>query len=252
MLHRLGRIPGITLVAPAWRAVLTVLRKATSRRSALALGLGLVFLFCAIITLQIPARASGPLYRGLPLNYWKGAVVQYATEGKSRSLTDPLVKAAGLREDSGKPAIFSGDPAAVPVLIALLKERDSSINISVYDAMCRIMARASSRNGKFTRSEFIHALTHQLGDKNGETRGLVFELLRDNWQSAVPEVVSALTGLLQDEEPMVRLASVRLLGKIGPDAALAVPSLLALQEDPMVKPEVAEALVGIDPLGVKR
>jgi hypothetical protein len=65
--------------------------------------------------------------------------------------------------------------------------------------------------------------------------------------SAARGAVPALIDVVRTEDRGVRLAAIKALGAIGPDAKEAVPALKALQDDPFNGGPAREALKQIEP-----
>lgn len=190
----------------------------------------------------------GPRYKGLPLSYWRSAVAIRYWDSKP-SLSRRLETLCGLREKSGRPIIFRGDPAAAPVLLRLRRDPTTQFNVirdmfAAYDS--------TSPPNPFLKAEFVKAVTAQLRNPNREARREAMDFLRSTWHKASSETVAGLIGTLQDEDADVRAKSIAMLGEIGPQARPAVPSLLALLNDKSVSAEAAEALRQIDPEAAER
>src|SRR5438552_628344 len=88
------------------------------RRILVPLGVLLFAGFCLSVTMVYRPFEPGPRYKGLPLSYWRKAFREYGQE--QFRLTGRLEAWLGLRGEQDVPAVLSGDPAAVPVLLNLL------------------------------------------------------------------------------------------------------------------------------------
>lgn len=121
---------------------------------------------------------SGPTCRGRPLAYWQQALAS----------ADPALRAETLRQ------LKEEGPAAVPVLLAILKEGQ----------------------GDWTATEVRCLAADLLGQTGGSSA----------------EAIAALTAALQDPEPHVRIVAAGALGLIGPPAREAIPALTAMLQTP--------------------
>ena len=82
---------------------------------------------------------GGPRYRGLSVGYWKNAIINWHRSQRAGRLghassADVLVrleKLVGFRDASYKPAVLSGDGAALPVLLQLLNDNDALLTHEV-------------------------------------------------------------------------------------------------------------------------
>jgi hypothetical protein len=82
---------------------------------------------------------GGPRYRGLSVGYWKKTIINWGRSQRagrlghasSADVVARLEKLVGFRDASYKPAVLSGDGAAVPVLLQLLNDNDALLTNEV-------------------------------------------------------------------------------------------------------------------------
>ncbi|HEV3116966.1 MAG TPA: hypothetical protein VGY58_07945 [Gemmataceae bacterium] len=82
---------------------------------------------------------GGPRYRGLSVGHWKKAIIDWRRSGRasdrgpasSADVVSRLEKLVGFRDASYKPAVLSGDAAAMPVLLQLLNDNDALLTNEV-------------------------------------------------------------------------------------------------------------------------
>jgi HEAT repeat protein len=130
-----------------------------------------------------------------------------------------------------------GDPRAVKHLIAALRDEAKFVRAEVVDALGQL-AQDSDKA--------VEALVAAATDANraadvrqNAVHALIFCPKR--WRTVV---VLALTGLLRDQDQIVRILAAEYLGLFGPDAKRAIPALVTLLSDPepLLRAVSAEAL----------
>jgi HEAT repeat protein len=99
----------------------------------------------------------------------------------------------------------------------------------------------------------VPLLKELLDDKDPGVRGAAASALLHISPQFGPTVVPVLTALLTDKDPNVRWMAVWDLGKVGPEAKAALPTLTGMIHDPGhgVKSNIAEALEKISPEAAK-
>src|SRR5260370_659252 len=191
----------------------------------------------------------GPRYKGMPVSYWK-RVVKEDIGGHPQSLTTRIQTLLGLRAKSGTPAIFRFDPEAAPVVLHLRICGDNAVQDSISQVFLSTLI--TSPPGQGITAEFANAVVAELHNENRWIRRAAIEQLAFCWDIPRTETIAGLTGSLEDPDEAVRFLAARQLGRVGPQAAPAVPSLIRLLNDEGVREIAAEALRQIDPAAAKR
>ncbi|QEH36199.1 putative lyase [Aquisphaera giovannonii] len=141
-------------------------------------------------------------------------------------------------------AAVDGRRRALPALIDLLmKEKDGQVRLAVLDAVTSLGPDAAPA---------VPALVHTLRTDYGGQRS---EESHQDYRSAIAlaaigrPAVEGLRGLLKERKESVRAAVVMALGRIGPDAAQAIPDLVPLlaEGSERIGREATEALGRIGP-----
>jgi HEAT repeat protein len=191
------------------------------------------------------------VYRYKPTSYWALALTD--RDESSAAGTVAVLKAGGAR--------------AVPVLVQALGDPDAQVRLKAADALGAVgrdavpalgsalnegptpvriaAARALARLGP-EAAEALPALRSALSDGEPLVVAMAVAALGRTGRGAVP----ALVGVFQTNSAVqVRLAALEALGRLGPDAAAAVPVLVqaAKEEDDPVGEAAGEALKQIDP-----
>src|SRR5438445_12500740 len=102
-------------------------------RKRLAIVATIMFITASIILAAIVTRPfeRGSSYRGIPVSYWRQAVSHYMKSGNriatGRSLIARLEIFLRLRDRSSEPMVLSGDRAAAPVLLELIRDDDRDV-----------------------------------------------------------------------------------------------------------------------------
>jgi HEAT repeat protein len=128
----------------------------------------------------------------------------------------------GLRSNGGQPAILGSDQAALPMLLQLIRDEDSSVSGQ---------ALYTLRNLPATKALW-RAIVEMLNDKDRRVHSIAEGLLFSFGYRADREVLSVLGELLQSEESNIRTESLNIVIRLGPDAAPVVPDLAK-----MLRPE---------------
>jgi hypothetical protein len=173
------------------------------------------------------------LYHGLPSGYWASAVRRH--EHHDDWLTAGPVwlrEALGL---GGIPAVLAGDPAAVPVLLDLLRSKDE--NVSVH---AELALRATRPEARIIMPVVIRAL-HE-SDKGRAVRAYLV-----CWEA--PDAARLLAGAICELPAEGRAWAFQLLMMSRGKAQSAVPVLLeiACNGPGHIRSAAAEAVHWIDP-----
>jgi hypothetical protein len=152
--------------------------------------------------------ATGPVYRGRPLNYYLS---------KLKTVSGP--ERISLLHTVGE---FGSDgAAAVPLLNSTLAEDDTDARAAAVSSLAKI--GADNPTG-------IPGLIKTLQDSDIRIRGLAGLALKSIGPKAAP-ATAQLAATLSDPEESVRVAAAEALGAIGPAASAAVPALAARLTD---------------------
>jgi HEAT repeat protein len=115
---------------------------------------------------------------------------------------------------------------ALPVLIEMLmKEKDGQVRLAILDAVTML-----GRDAEPAVSALVHTLKSDYGGQGREES-------HQDYRSALALAaigkpsVEALSGLLKERKENVRAEAAMALGRIGPDAAAAVPALIVVLPD---------------------
>jgi hypothetical protein len=175
-----------------------------------------------------------PFYQNRPTRYWKQAVqdyvhLEFGVRLRPLTLGEKVLSTLGVRLPSGwdRPPVLDGDPAALPVLIDLLKDENPSIRVAALIAFQRIaLTRSDAR-----ATGLIPILVNLLNDSNvGNANESPFL-----WRGPGPI--------------QVREVAIRVLGTMGPETKEAVPAIMVILkgEDQDIRGQAAIALRQIDP-----
>lgn len=150
--------------------------------------------------------------------------------------------AGWVRHDAAEALLKIGpEPRMIPDLVWLVK-MDYRQRAPAIDALVKI--------GPAAIPEVVPLLEFKRGEEEGDdvnnTWGAAADILARIGAPSVPALIEAL------KIPSRRAGAVLALGRIGPDAAAAIPALLALRSDPVrsdpdCRSSVADALGGIGP-----
>jgi HEAT repeat protein len=236
-----------------------------TRRRLVLIGLLLVAgLGVAVLASDSPYTLWGRLrgehfYHGRPACSWRAAIQGWfwpSTRNlKSISLSTgspmPLAQVwqrlfgSGPEEANERPAVLSGDPEALPVLVDLLRDSDWVV---------RQEAALGLGNLGPAAAPAVPALAAALKDGDAGVRLSAAHALA--WIGpAAGDAVPALTEALDDPVPGVQSAAAVALGKIGPGARAVVPALRRLldakagsasESDKDLRMTVADGLWKID------
>jgi hypothetical protein len=187
----------------------------------LASGLGLCF-----------RRAGEPDHQGRRLTKWLGDCSVYPASGFGE-----IPRAFNPRVPAARHAVKEIGTNAIPVLLEMLQAGDSTSELKI--RLNSLLDRQSIIRGRF-RPGYDHRNLAIFG----------FEILGANGAPAVPKLIG-LIGLLNCDNPMARCDVIWALGRIGPAAKDAVPSLLAHLRDrsASVRNAVTNVIKQIDPEG---
>lgn len=131
-------------------------------------------------------------------------------------------------------------PAAVPALAETLKDRDDEVRARAVVGLMGgesgalpLLVEALKDRAKGVRSGAAYTLGYVAASSREPTEiGMLFQLPASQGATgeAAQAAVAALTEALKDTDAPVRLQAARALGKIGPEARSAFPSLLLMYE----------------------
>jgi hypothetical protein len=148
--------------------------------------------------------ATGPVFRGRPLNY-------YVSELSIGSPTERIRSLYAIGE-------FGSDgTTAVPALNRAVADPDQRVREAALSSLAKIGA---------PDADGLPTITRTLEDPESRVRGLAGLALKSMGPAAAP-AVPQLIKALNDPELPVRLAAAGALGAIGPKASAAVPALTA-------------------------
>jgi HEAT repeat protein len=166
---------------------------------------------------------EGPRYKGMPVSYWRKSLLDWKkSQGRPSMPLLRLQTLLGLRSNGGQPAILGSDQAALPMLLQLIRDEDSSVSGQ---------ALYTLRNLPATKALW-RAIVEMLNDKDRRVHSIAEGLLFSFGYRADREVLSVLGELLQSEESNIRTESLNIVIRLGPDAAPVVPDLAK-----MLRPE---------------
>jgi HEAT repeat protein len=155
------------------------------------------------------------------------------------TLTGWLESFMNLRNKNGLPSVLSGDREAVQVLLYIVKSADSRRT----DAAVILYVTGALRDlGAFStlapsdRDTCMEAAVNCLSSKDPPLSMYANDFLHTCAQDASIRTVRSLATLLQDQDQRVRAKAIKILGRIGPNAAPAVPALVRLLRDTSVIP----------------
>jgi hypothetical protein len=145
-------------------------------------------------------------FHGMPSSYWQNAIRQWNRAPDEVRWWNRALNWLGV---DGKPSVLTDceDPAAIPILLCLVKEEDEAVQIAVGYALDHLEP---------TAQETVPLLVEALKDQNPAVRYWAATLLGrlgKKAQMAVP----ALTLALQDEDHDVHHAAHESLGAINAD-----------------------------------
>jgi HEAT repeat protein len=175
-------------------------------------------------------------YQGRPTSYWR-AVLRNSSPGWEQFIPTRLHRSLGL---GGMPAVLQHDPAAVPVLLDLLKDNDMQV---------RWTALFSLSETPHLPAGVPEAILPLLADENAEFRSFAAQRLATICSDETL-VVPALLPLLADENVAVRRSIVNTLGQFGPKSKKVLAVLGGRLRDPSEHPSVrSSAAYGLGNLG---
>lgn len=203
-------------------------------------------------------------YQGKPTSYWS-AVLRKPTPGWAQYLPTGTHWLVGL---GGYPAVLQGDPAAVPVLLELLKDEDwhvrweafsnltqmPNLPVALTDVMMPLLNDDHAELRTFCAERFatlcpdativVPALLPLLKDEDQRVRQRITSTLA-GFGSKANVVVPALCERVRDrsERPSVRSSACRALARMGSAAQPALPVLREALQDGEVEVRVAAATV---------
>jgi HEAT repeat protein len=197
---------------------------------------------CLALATVFKPFEEGPRYKGLPISYWRRSLLDYSPYSPFwENSSSPLLRVRtllGLQDAIGRPAILSGDPATLGVLLQLVRDDEKSVN---RQAEFALLSLPSSKLD-------WRAIVKLLKDEDVRVRLIGEMLMRDFGKRADQEAVTVLGELLESEDWNVRLASARAVAEMGPEAAPLVPKLAKmLDEGWWLGPYAADALKKIGP-----
>jgi hypothetical protein len=201
---------------------------------------------------------SGPRYKGLPVSYWRRAVIE--APKRHDNLRGRIETCLGLLDKYENPAIFGGDPAAVPVLMLLLTDKDKDTYWATWNPMSHTLDLWDGADSdRFVPADFVRAIIAEVQNDSPDVRYMAAGVLASYWNRAPAEAIAALIERLQDGDVNVRVRAIGVLGSIGRQATQAVPSLVQLLDDKSAGPwflsvpeHAAAALRQIDPEAARR
>jgi len=186
-----------------------------SRRWILALSVTAVAVITAVIWIWI----NVPFYRGRPVFYWRAKVyeVTHPVPGDSGAAREPLA----LEPTLG----IAPDPAGIPVLVALLDDKDDQVRYFACNALTAHGPKSAPA---------VPALRKMLQDEDVYQRrnGVnTLAAIGPNARAAIPDLIQAL----KDEDAWVNYFAAVALGKIGIEAREAIPALRELRQSDRAK-----------------
>jgi hypothetical protein len=227
------------------------MRKRRVVRWVLRIAFGLLAL--ALLLPGLPWRLGlEHTYQGLPTSYWAGAVKRW-TQRKPAPLSpitpwvDRLLTYLG---PGSRPAVLNGNPAAVPVLIDLLDQKDLAVRRAAVVACGETGPPAAPASMRLVAilGNTPEERSRPAEDRNEEFPALAYTALGQIGAGAGP----ALENGLRAGEALVRRRTASLLGRIRPASAASVPALIEAfrDEDDFVLASVRIALSEIGPEAV--
>ncbi len=165
-------------------------------------------------------RGGEPFYRGLPLSYWRGAVLRHR-EWKVHPpvwvqyCPDAVLKLLGV----GAPAaIEAGIPEALPVVLRLIADDDGRVSAAGVDAL--------QQTPILPGMAMLPLLREALESPDDAVCYHVAQKLEDSVE--LDAILAAYVRLLARASPDTRLNGIRALRRLGPRARATFPHLLRL------------------------
>ncbi len=179
-------------------------------------------------------------YEGMPVSYWRAAVRTHADwrwHPPAWSRHCPRAVLQFLRLGT-EPAVLGGDPAALPVLLELLRDNDREVAAHA----CLGLGRTGSSEAAWALVD--DGLRYPSPDVTGDARVALAKMGKVRLA-----VLPLLCDLMWDDSLHRRVWALRSLGDMGPQARAVVPLLMRAAGDEMdaVRVEAIGALKRIDP-----
>jgi HEAT repeat protein len=211
-------------------------------RRSLRVGIVLGGLFLAAVATWfawlLPAYLRGEhFYQGRPTSHWKVEIVRSEDDSDSWSmrLLNKCLDCIGMKPRSNRPAVLHGDLAALPVLMDLLDDDDETVRIKALSGISAI--------GKGGKPALAAVRSAAVEDASARVRPFAVRAYQS--VASQEEFVDLLLVLLKVSQPEMQREYLCYLHDCGGAGKRAVPMIVPLLNDEVVRREAALALAGI-------